>query len=283
MDQEIQFHSAASYTLDALGEIFTCCFEGYFYAATVTAAMLSQRIRAENLDLQRSVVMHQGREPAGIALIGLRGERAWCGGFGVAAAARGQGLAHRLAAAMLDQARQAGVREFSLEVLTRNTPAIKTYLRAGMRVRRDLRLLEWRRDPSAALEQEQASARLVAWQPRRLLAEFDALHPVPAAWQRDLPALLVRAGMQSLAMVAGDRPVAYVLFQLNAEGRAQIADLGAERAEQARTLLAALQQRAQHFVSVNEPADSPLTPTFDELGSVESDRQHELVIDLAST
>ncbi len=74
-----------------------------------------------------------------------------------------------------------------------------------------------------------------------------------------------------------------MLFQLNAEGRAQIADLGAERAEQARTLLAALQQRAQHIVSVNEPADSPLAPTFDELGFVESDRQHELVIDLAST
>jgi hypothetical protein len=73
----------------------------------------------------------------------------------------------------------------------------------------------------------------------------------------------------------------YVLFQLNAEGRAQIADLGAERAEEARTLLAALQQRAQHIVSVNEPADSPLTTAFDQLGFMESDRQHELVIDLA--
>jgi len=43
----------------------------------------------------------------------------------------------------------------------------------------------------------------------------------------------------------------------------------------------ALQQRAQHIVSVNEPADSPLTPAFDELGFTESDRQHEFVIDLA--
>jgi len=115
-----------------------------------------------------------------------------------------------------------------------------------------------------------------------LLEHFTTLHPVSAAWQRDLPALLVRSGMQSLAIVANERPVAYVLFQLNAEGHAQIADLAAEQAHQARVLLAALQQRAQHILSVNEPADSPLTPAFDELGFTESDRQHELVIDLGS-
>ena len=286
MDQKIQFVSAASFTLDTLGEIFTHCFEGYFYAATVTAAMLSQRIRTENLDLLRSVVIQQGGDAVGIALIGLRGERAWCGGFGVAAAARGQGYAHRLAAAMLDQARAAGVHEFSLEVLTRNAPAITTYLRAGMRARRDLRVLEWRSPENQEQgtkdkEQTRNLQPLISnLQSSTLLEHFTALHPVPAAWQRDLPALLVRAGLQSLAIMAGDRPVAYLLFQLNAEGRAQIADLGAERADQARILLAALQQRAQHIVSVNEPADSPLTPAFDQLGFVESDRQHELVIDL---
>ena len=164
-------------------------------------------------------------------------------------------------------------------MLTRNAPALATYLAWGMRARRDLRVLEWQNAPSVPPERDPAGGALVAWPPRRLLAVFDRLHPTPAAWQRDLPALLVRAGTHSLALAAGDRPLAYVLFQISAEGRAQLADLGAERVEQARILLAGLQQCAQQIVSVNEPADSPLMPAFEELGFVETDRQHELAID----
>ncbi len=270
---------ASAYSLDALGDIFTCAFEGYFYAATVTAAMLAQRIRAEQIDLLRSLVLEVGGEPAGIALLALRGERAWCGGFGVAKPWRGQGLAHSLAGAMVEQARQAGARELSLEVLTRNAPAIATYARAGMRQRRDVRVLEWRR-PDPLAEPAPANKALAEPAPRALLAHFGALHPAPPAWQRDLPALLVRSGLQSLALLEGQRPRAYVLFSATPEGRYQVADLAAEHVDQARTLLAELQRRAQLVASVNEPAESPLTAAYDDLGFAEADRQHELAIDL---
>ena len=270
---------ASSFTLDTLGEIFTRCFEGYFYAATVTAAMLAQRIRAEQIDLLRSLVLEVAGEPAGIALLALRGERAWCGGFGVAKPWRGQGLAHQLASAMIDQARQAGSRELSLEVLTRNAPAIATYMRAGMRQRRDVRVLEWRR-PDPPAHPPSAGTTLAEVAPRALLAHFDALHPAPPAWQRDLPSLLVRSGLHSLALLEGERPRAYVLFSATPEGRCQVADLAAEQVDQARTLLAELQRRAQLVVSVNEPADSPLTAAYDDLGFAEADRQHELALDL---
>ncbi len=270
---------ASAFSLDALAEVFTRAFEGYFYAATVTAAMLAQRIRAEQIDLQRSVVLEQGGQPAGIALLALRGDLAWCGGFGVAAPWRGQGLAHRLAEAMLGQAREAGARELSLEVLTRNAPAIATYLRAGMQPRRDLRVLEWRRpDPPPA---DAAPGVALAEVPARtLLAAFGELHPVPPAWQRDLPALLVRGGLRGLAVLEGQRPRAYVLFSATPEGRYQVADLAAQQPEQARALLAELQRRAQLVLSVNEPAESPLTAAYDDLGFAEADRQHELAIDL---
>jgi GNAT superfamily N-acetyltransferase len=280
MDPQIEYRPAASFSLDALGEIFTSAFEGYFYASTVTGAMLAARVRAEQIDLARSLVLMVGAAPAGIALVALRAERAWCGGFGVAAAFRGRGLAHQLAAAMIEQGRQAGASEFSLEVLTRNAPAIATYQRAGMRARRDVRVLEWHRDTAASAVPDLPGLAPAEWAPRRLLAHFDALHPVPAAWQRDLPALLTRAGLQGLALADGDRPRAYLLYSLDAEGRARVADLAAADAEQARALLAELQRRAQHILSVNEPADSPATAAFDALGFAESDRQHELAIQL---
>jgi ribosomal protein S18 acetylase RimI-like enzyme len=315
MADQPRFLPASSFALDALADIFTRSFEAYFYQGVTTAELLARRVRAEQIDLHRSLVMLLGDAPAGQALVALRGERAWCGGFGVMLPFRGRGLARPLAAAMLDSARQAGARSFSLEVLTRNERAIKTYTHAGFRARRDLQIFEWRRPdeepprgyPTENREPgghehrtnggEQRTANRAATndalqttddgqsisevaEPLRLLDRFAALHPSPAAWQRDLPALLARGGVRGLAIMEHAVMAAYVLFQLGVEGSARIEDLGAERAEQAAALLGALQSRSARIVSVNEPADSPLTAAFLSAGFLESDRQHELSIEL---
>jgi len=108
MHSQVTFAPATAYTLDALGDIFTRSFENYFYPGTTTAVTLSARVRIEQIDLYRSLVMQVDDDLAGIALLGLRGDRAWCGGFGVMLPFRGRGLAHALATAMLEQARQQG-------------------------------------------------------------------------------------------------------------------------------------------------------------------------------
>jgi RimJ/RimL family protein N-acetyltransferase len=284
MTEDLRFSRGSAYSLDALAEIFTRSFEGYFYPQQATGALLAARARIENLDLHRTLVIESGGEPVGIAVLGLRGERAWCGGFGVAARARGRGLSHRLVAAMLEQAREAGARECALEVLTRNQRAIAAYARAGFRVTRDLRIVEWRQPETEARRREtgeQAGAAvLVEHAPALLLERFAVLHPAPAAWQRDLPSLLVRAKVIGLAIMAGGRAAAYALVSETADGGAHLQDLGAENDGLASALLAALQRRYARIVSVNEPADSPLTAAFDLAGFAETDRQHEMVIEL---
>jgi GNAT superfamily N-acetyltransferase len=287
MTTHVTFTPATAYTLDALGDIFTRSFEDYFYPGTTTAAALSARVRTEQIDLHHSLVMRVGDDPAGIVLLGLRGDCAWCGGFGVMLPFRGRGLAHELATAMLEQARQAGARGCGLEVLTRNQRAIKTYARAGFQPLRDLQVLEWRRPQSSVQGDEQERAKRQAGgtseiaerAPAALLAHFAALHPAPAAWQRDLPALLVRGGMLGLALMDGDQPRAYALLTPAPDGSARIEDVGAANVEQAALLLATLQTRYTRLVSVNEPADSALTPAFDAAGFTEADRQHELWIE----
>jgi GNAT superfamily N-acetyltransferase len=300
MPETPAFLPASTFSLDALGDIFTRSFENYFYPGTTTAAVLATRARIEQLDLHRSLVLRLGDELAGIALLGLRGDRAWCGGFGVTLPFRGRGLSHELAAAMLDQARQASARGCALEVLTRNQPAIKTYARAGFKLVRDLQVLEWRRsqespEPSVEAEEhkivrqantqlyqqadEQLQTPLVQLHPTALLAYFTALHPAPAAWQRDLPALLARGGMHGLAWMDGARLRAYALLTLTPDSGARVEDIGADDVEQAALLLAALQARYTRLISVNEPVDSALTPAFEAAGFIEADRQHELWID----
>ena len=277
-----RFLPATSFALDAFAAIFTHSFEAYFYPSAVTAEQLAWRVRAENIDLYRSLVMLLGDEPIGVALLALRGERAWCSGFGVMLPFRGRGLSHPLALALLDQARQAGARWFGLEVLTRNEPAIRTYLRAGLRIIRDLLVLEWQAGAGRGPGGERPEPAVVERAPGELLAHFAALHPIPAAWQRDLPAQLVRAGMRGLALIEADRPTAYLLYRPGEDGAARLMDLGAERSEQAAALLAALQARHMRIASVNEPSDSPFLPAFLAAGFREIDRQHEMGIELAS-
>jgi GNAT superfamily N-acetyltransferase len=280
MADQPRFLPASSFTLDVFAEIFTRSFEGYFYQSTASAADLAARVRLENIDLSRSLVMLVGDEPAGQALLSLRGARAWCGGFGVLAAFRGRGLSHPLAAALVEQARQAGARSFGLEVLTRNAPAIHTYTRADLRPQHDLLVLEWQRSETSTPPTVVGTVDVAA---SVLLAHFVALHPVPAAWQRDLPTLLVSKEPQGLMIAQDGRPTAYVLFYANSEGVLRIADLAAERAEDVLTLLGALQARGVRIVDVNEPADSPFISAFFAAGFGEIDRQHEMVIDLAGT
>jgi ribosomal protein S18 acetylase RimI-like enzyme len=285
MSDEPQFRSAASFAFDALADIFTRSFEQYFYPSLTTTERLAQRVRTDSLDLHRSLVMLLGDEPAGQAMIGLRGSRAWCGGFGIMPPFRGRGLAHRLAAAMLDQARLAGARAFSLEVLTRNQPAIEVYTRAGLRARRDLQMLEWQQtpaEPAVGVRTGAAASQpaLPVDDPARLLDRFNSLHPVAAAWQRDLPALLVGGDFEGLAIEGDQGPAAYVLFHTAADGSVRVEDLGASRVDLAHALLTALQARGARILSVNEPADSPLTAAFVSAGFVEADRQHEMWIEL---
>jgi RimJ/RimL family protein N-acetyltransferase len=300
MTDQLHFVSASSFALAALADIFTRSFEEYFYPGTTTGEILAQRVRVEQIDLHRSLVMLLGDEPVGLALLARRGDRAWCGGFGVVLPLRGRGLSHQLAVAMLEQARQANARRFSLEVLTRNERAIKTYIRLGMRTRRDLQILEWRRSEDEPENKEQGTKNREAQhsremsmddgrrtidvveveEPARLLDRFAALHPAPAAWQRDLPSLLTRGGFRGLGIEEAGMTAAYAIYQANADGIARIEDLGAQRTDQAVALLAALQARSQRIVTVNEPTDSPLTTAFLSAGFTEIDRQHEMWMDL---
>lgn len=277
MTDNITFAPATAFSLDALAEIFTRSFEGYYYPQTLTGAAFAAKVRLESLDLHRSPVMLSGGEPCGVAVMGLRAERAWCGGFGVVAPFRGAGLAHRLAAAFLDQAREAGARQCVLEVLTRNAPAIRTYSRAGFRVVRDLRIFEWRAPAPPMLATDDP---LTEAPPPRLLERFAALHAAPAAWQRDLPSLLTRGKLRGLALGDGGHAAAYALLSETAEGGARVEDLGAGGAEPAAALLRALQSRYARLLAINEPADSPLTEAFDAAGFVEFDRQHEMAVEL---
>ncbi len=266
--------SAAELSLEALADLFTRSFEAYFYPGITSAHTLARRVASENIDLLRSLVLRVDGEPAGLALLAHRGERAWCGGFGVTLPHRGQGLAHTLARALLHEAHEAGADQLALEVLARNTPALHVYERAGMHIARRLLILSWR--PADEPLAQGNTPQLEQADPTELvLGHFAATHPCPAAWQREPASLLVLPELRGLALREGGQLSAYALVQ--GEESLRLQDFGARDEAAASRLLAALQSQARSITSVNEPADSPLTPAFLRAGFLVADEQHELV------
>jgi RimJ/RimL family protein N-acetyltransferase len=277
MNPTPQVVSAASISLDAFADLFTRSFAGYFYPNTPTAAIMARRVRTEQLDLAHSLVLLADGEPAGLAVLALRDDRAWCGGFGVVQAFRGRGLAHHLAEAMIREARTSGARSLQLEVLTRNTAAIATYQRAGLHTERDLLIMGWKaadHDPVEA-----ADVPLETVPPHQVLDPYALHHPVRAAWQRELPTLLARTDLQARRLTGAIGEAAVVIAPTQ-EGSAQIVDLVASRVEAANAILRALQRQYRSLVCVNEPENSPWLAVFRAAGFVESDRQHEMHLPL---
>lgn len=269
----LSFRAASSFTLDEYADIFTRSFAGYFYPMTMTTPVMSARVRSESIDLHRSVVLMVGDEPAGEATMAIRGDRAWCGGFGILPAFRGRGYAKPLFAKFLAQAQQAGVKHLTLEVLTKNERALKTYTNAGMKIVRQTRLFEWLHpSPDNVVE--------AAWPPAdmKMVAEnFHRLHEVAPVWARDLPSVMQRAGLKQIKLEADDRVAAYALLNIN-ESTVRIVDFAVDDIFVAASLLQIIQMSSAKITSIDEPADAPMTHAFDMVDFREFDSQHELAI-----
>lgn len=279
MDTPFHFVPASSLTFDAFADLYTRSFANYFYPMAQTLEGFAARVRTEQHDLYRSVVLMVDDTPAGQATLALRGDKAWCGGFGIVPEFRGRRLGAPLFAEFVTQARQAGARTLQLEALTRNTAALSVYTGAGLRPTRETRLLEWKR---ADADLEAASVMPAFAQPAnmaRIAACFHRLHPVAPVWVRDLSSVLLRKGLLQAQIMRDEVITAYVLFAAH-EGAARIADVGAENAAQAAQLLLQLQTHYATIVCIDAPADSSITAAFDQAGFHEFDRQYELFMSL---
>jgi ribosomal protein S18 acetylase RimI-like enzyme len=271
----LRFASAATVPLEAFAAAFTSSFEGYPVNISVDSVWLARRVRYEQHDLLNSLVVLDGPETVGMAVLAVRGQRGWVGGFGVVPRWRGRGLGRRLMSELVARARAAGLGRLSLEVLVGNTAAIKLYERAGMRVTRDLLILErpaeWAGTPKGRPPREAAAA--------ELLEHFTRLHPEPPVWQRELASLLV-LDQRGLYLGARSRPRAYVLFRRTAEGETLLSDLAAAGARQARAMCAALGHVGAALNVINEPERSPFAAPLLEHGFREVLRQHEMTMEL---
>jgi RimJ/RimL family protein N-acetyltransferase len=279
MSEAFSVQPATQLGLTALADLYTRSFADYFYPVIVTPAELARRIPAERIDLDRSRIAYVEQAPAGLALLCLEGDQACCGGFGITAPFRGRGVATPLTTAMLDAARDTGARHLRLIVLVENEPAVRAYLRAGLRIRRTLETWTWRRPPAWRLVMSNKTVR--AAPPEALLEYFAALHTVPPIWSRDLPTLRRTPDLSGWAVyAANERLTAYALVERRIDGSAELVDIAAEDSGGAWAIIHALQATYDRITLSNEPADSPLAALFPAAGFVTAYPRYEMDITL---
>jgi ribosomal protein S18 acetylase RimI-like enzyme len=110
-------------SLTQLAELFTRGYEGYFLPIQVDEGTLAFMVDAWDIDLARSRAV----EGVGVCNLGVRGERGWIGGLGVAPSERRHGVGRALMEAVLEVAPPA----VTLEVIEQNEPAIRLYEALG--------------------------------------------------------------------------------------------------------------------------------------------------------
>ena len=285
----LRFVSAASVSLAEYAAAFTSAFRGYHFPVSFDAGGLARRVRFEQYDLENSLLAYgEGGEVAGVAALAVRGEAGWVAGLAVVPEQRGRGRGRELMSALLTEARACGLRTLSLEVLSHNVAARRLYERAGMRVARDLLILERAaqddKTEDGRGEGDAASETLPPFleeaAPAELLAHFARLHAFAPAWQRDLPSLLVKGSLLGLRPAGDARTRSYALVSRESDGSRFFVDLAAAGPEDARRLCDALAELGGPLKIVNEPEHSLFIAPLVERGFVETDRQHEMRLDL---
>lgn len=277
-DNGVRFVSAATVSLEAYAAAINASFEGYPVQIAFSAPMLSRRVRFEQHDLESSLVALDGDETVGVAGLAVRGERGWVSGFAVVPAWRRRGLGRRLMSALLERAHAYELRQLSLDVLAGNDAAIRLYKDAGMRITRDLLILERPADYAPPAARRTAAPREAP--AVELLRHYSRLHTEPPAWQREMAALLA-ADLRGFYVGERRRPRAYALLGYGrADGNTYLSDLAATDADAAGAMCAVLDRVPGRMRVINEPERSPFAAPLLEHGFREELRQHEMLMEL---
>ena len=260
-----------------LAAAFNTAYTEYVVPFVMSEAAARQHVAAYAIAPERSILW---RDPSGagvgLAALGMRGDRGWVGGFGIAPAWRGRGLSGPLLARLLERARAGGLRRVQLEVITSNERPIRTYERAGFRRTRELVFLT--RDDGATPTEERGLLREV--EPQALLAA-PPFAPVAPCWQREAASLVHQPELRGLILGAPAATRAYAVVSLAATA----ATIGAIAGESEVALTALVAALAAHLPGrtlrlANEPEESPLPALLLRDGWRELLRQHEMVCDL---
>jgi ribosomal protein S18 acetylase RimI-like enzyme len=260
----MRLEPASAWSYAELAEIFNAGYEGYFTPFNLDEATFRFMSTTWDDDLDASRVAVVDGEPAGICKLAIRGERGWIAGVGVAPPHRGAGIGEALMHAVLEEARNRGLGEVSLEVLVQNEPAIRLYEKLGFGKVRELEVwtldrLEARAHAASGVRAEQAHARIRGGRTWR------------EPWQRADESVANYTGVEGLESERGA-----ILFRRTGDRVSLLQGIATDE-DAGRGLLQGLGPEATALQWLNGPEGDVFNAAIAALGGTLAHRQHELL------
>ena len=130
-DPSILLTPASKFTIQELTDIYNRTRVDYLVPMPMNAARLEDYIRTYDVDLEHSLVATHEGGCLGVAMLGIRKDRAWVTRLGVIPDTRRRGTGMALTAGLLVQAEDLGIGFTMLEVIKNNEPAHQLFLKLG--------------------------------------------------------------------------------------------------------------------------------------------------------
>jgi GNAT superfamily N-acetyltransferase len=283
LNPEVVISDTSRMSSAALADAINAVFAGYYIPPANTASSFASFCRWFNLDLATSVRMEtKDGTLMGLAMLGIRGSRGWCGPFGIVPNFRGRGLAGTLASGLIARARSHGLRSLGLEVLVQNERAIKTYQNAGFVTLRSVCVLDgspensfFKSDGGESYDIQEITV-AEAW----LIAEQLRTGRPPPTWQREPVSLLSMEMKAAVALLNGREQGVLVYRHNTIANQVAIGALDFREESVARALLARVASLSSRFFCLNEPENSTLHELLGRVGLREVHRQYEMTLQL---
>lgn len=127
----IKLVPASEFTIEQLTAIYNQTRVDYMVPMPMNSARLAEYVSTYDVDLEHSLVALQDDTLLGVAMLGLRKDRAWLTRLGVLPNIRRSGVGEALTVGFLEQAEKLHIDFTMLEVIKNNVPAHTLFLKLG--------------------------------------------------------------------------------------------------------------------------------------------------------
>ncbi|MCS6909819.1 MAG: GNAT family N-acetyltransferase [Anaerolineales bacterium] len=286
IETSLQLLPASAFTIEQLTAAYNQTRVDYLVPMPMNAARLAEYIATYDVSLEDSVVALDGNgQMLGLAMLGVRPERAWVTRLGVLPAARRRHIGLTLMNVLLGNAEHRGLRRTVLEVIKNNIPAYNLFIRCGFAPTQEYLVL--RRPPAPPLCEPRGSAE---WLDREAALALLPERADTPSWITENRSLARVESLQALIVTAPDVGSGWLVFQEQRFrgltmllSRFMLHTRTGSPPVVARLLLAHLYRRYPELDTQieNVAVSDPHLPMLIEMGFIESFRRIEMIRDTA--
>jgi ribosomal protein S18 acetylase RimI-like enzyme len=205
----VHIRPASEYSISQLLDIYNLTRSDYLVPMQMAPADLEEYLQVYDITLDGSVVAELDGQPAGINLLGIRGDQGWVTRLGVAAKARRRSVAKSMMEALLEQARRRDVGRMWLEVIADNQPGRRLFQSFGFEPCGELIVAERPDAPPTTIPVNQAVVQPISGP--EILEEL-ARRDGHVDWKNHIDSLSKLGGLNGLSVKA-DSGSAWVAFR----------------------------------------------------------------------